>query len=309
MRRSILCDIGATNIRLAICENNSLSCIANYKTSSYEDIHELFDEYIFTYSLHGQFESILLAAAGLIGADQVTLTLSQKVINKKKLYDSYNLNDVQFLNDVEAVALGIDSIPTNTIRKIRSSKKKRPIHKVICSIGSGLGVAYNLDNRTVVATEAGHIKLPYIPELHNKDTTKYFQSYGDILSGRGLVNLYNFYNSENIKNKIYSAKELTDSFDTIIHSEIEEMYSIFKNTLAEFCKTICLSSINVGEVLFAGGVIRSNYDVFIDERFLNMFSQDDLFPDYFNSLGFSVLTDDLSAFYGLMKLQNGKLKQ
>ncbi|HSU72633.1 MAG TPA: ROK family protein [Candidatus Binatia bacterium] len=191
MARVLVGDVGATNVRLAAFENRVLVAKHVAPARSFEVMLKSF------LKQHGPFRAAVFGAAGPVVHGKVRLTNARLTLDETALGRLLKCK-VRLLNDVEAAAYGLARLtPRDVVPLARASESA---NSVLIIPGTGLGEAIIHDGH-VFASEGGH--ADFAPRtavewdlkrfLHD---TKEDTSVEAILSGRGLLALYDFLKHE-----------------------------------------------------------------------------------------------------------------
>lgn len=142
-------------------------------------------------------------AGPVVNGDCVTTNLPW-VLSKKGIANQSGAACVQLLNDLEATAWGVLTMPEHDFEELNTSAKKSGGNLAILAAGTGLGealVIWDDEKHNVVATEGGHTDfaprnelevglLKYLLKIYPEHV-----SYERVLSGQGLVNIYQYLKS------------------------------------------------------------------------------------------------------------------
>jgi len=134
--------------------------------------------------------------------DSVTIRVTNLPweIDSSSLARETRIPRVRLMNDFEAVGYGIDQLDASETVVLQAGRPERQGPRAVLGAGTGLGQAilvWQQDHYTVISTEGGHVdfgptdaeQIELVEWLIRKRGRA---SYEDILSGRGLVRLYEF---------------------------------------------------------------------------------------------------------------------
>jgi glucokinase len=196
-------DIGATKTNLALFEEGAggeLSKIEGRKFPS-NDYAGL--EAVITEFLDGRNLPVEAAAFGVAGPviDGVSrITQLPWVISRTSIQDTLRIDDVWLINDLEATAYGVPALKEEQLVTLNEGHRESGGNLAVIAAGTGLGEAalvWDGAHYHVMASEGGHVDFAprnelEIDLLRYLLTKKHRISYERILSGPGLVNVYNF---------------------------------------------------------------------------------------------------------------------
>ena len=173
---------------------------------------------------------------------------------------------------------------------------KAPV--LVIGAGTGLGkttLIYNENHKSYVPlpSEAGHSDFP-AQNKQESELTDFIKknkkikssiSYEEVLSGRGIVNIYQFlkhikkfketkYTKEIDKSK--NQPELISKYRKA-DKTCKATFEMFKAIYARFAQNFALDSLAFGGVYIAGGIAPKNRDIF-DKDFVKAFEQNYKLP-------------------------------
>ena len=196
-------DIGGTNTRLAIVERNDSGRLrivveSTFRSTRYDSLNLIVREF-----LGGQDakpEAACFGVAGPVHANRCkTMNLSWIVDGAELAADS-QIPHVAVINDLEANGYGISCLDSRDFDVLNPGDPNASGHGAVVSPGTGLGEAgmfWTGQRYIPIPTEGGHTdfgpRTPLEYELGQYLSTKYEHlSYERIVSGMGLINIYQF---------------------------------------------------------------------------------------------------------------------
>jgi glucokinase len=205
-------DIGGTSTRLALVEANGgkLNVVvqAKYKSREHQGLDEIVSAFVATQQTAGQTKKIEHAAFGIAGpvrGERVRTPNLPWVVDTAKLAAELQVADVHLLNDLEANASGIPVLAPSDFVTLNVGQSDRNGNSAIISAGTGLGEAgIDFDGKHLhpFACEGGHsdfaprddveCELQTFLREKFRDVSHGHVSYERVLSGPGLVNIYEF---------------------------------------------------------------------------------------------------------------------
>jgi glucokinase len=195
-------DIGGTNSRLAIfdLQMNKLHEQV-YKNAGRSDLEGIIDEF-----LTGRSEPIdraCFAVAGPVSMGRVTLTNLSWQLDEQAMSERLKIARVALVNDLVGHAEGIEVLTPERVVTLHAGEPMADGNRAIIAAGTGLGEAGLVFQRRTggyrsFASEGGH--CDYAPRDELEDKLLAFLrnriggpvSFENVLSGRGLRNLYDF---------------------------------------------------------------------------------------------------------------------
>ena len=244
-------DVGGTNTFLGVIQGSDLLKVKEFKTKNvviYEELSNFLDEY--------DVKGVSLAVAGPVINGRVSLSNVDKIISSKKLSDLVK-QDVLLLNDFEALGFFV---------KDKTSKG------LVIGAGTGLGKVVVSDK--VMGTEGGGVDFPFFSGEENiKDffskKLKRHPSYEDLVSGRGLSMLKQYYVKKNrVLSNNFSPSDIFSNNKDVVNKKVIKDFSKF---YGRFVKNSSLELLP-DKVFIAGGIARKNPEIIKSEEFLNELS-------------------------------------
>jgi glucokinase len=266
---NLVADIGGTNIRLAITEDNKLSAILTYQCAEFPSLIDVIRQYIKEQNLEGESINACLAIACPTDDDLISMTNLPWKFSQKALKEDLKLNSLTLINDYTAIAMAIPLLTDEQKVKIGGGEAspKKPI--AVCGPGTGLGVA-NLvninDQWHCVGGEGGHTDFAPVDDveiqiLQQLKTVKKRVSYEQLLSGYGLEQIYRALVAINSDGVSFSDVEKLSAKE-ISSNAISGDCEICQQALAQFCKVLgsfagnlTLTTGSLGGSYIAGGIV------------------------------------------------------
>jgi len=192
-------DIGGTNARFALVHDREapLQVFTSVETADFHSIEDAIASALNGSEIHPR--SALIDIAGPIGGDSIRLTNADWVIRPNDLIARIGMESVVFLNDFEALALALTALKDDDLVSTGGGAPAASGAKVVLGPGTGLGVGALVETAGLwipVPGEGGHVALGPAEEDEfalwpNLEPEMGRISAETLLSGRGLVNLYN----------------------------------------------------------------------------------------------------------------------
>jgi glucokinase len=205
-------DIGGTSTRLALLEAKSgkLSVVvqAKYKSREHRGLDEIVQTFVASQAVAGHTEKIEHAAFGIAGPIRGGVVRTPNlpwIVDAAQLAAQLKVADVHLLNDLEANANGIPMLEPADLVTLNVGKPDPEGNAAIISAGTGLGeagIVFDGKQLHPFACEGGHGDFAPRDELESelllylrekcRDASNGHVSYERVLSGPGLVNIYEF---------------------------------------------------------------------------------------------------------------------
>lgn len=196
-------DAGGTNTRLALFESHAadLQLLTEqiYPSKKYKGLEEIVTEFLQKNSAKPNQAGI--GVAGPIRDGRCVATNLPWIVDAAKLAAAAGLPQVVLLNDLEANAYGIATLPPADLAVIQQGIAYPKGNAAVISAGTGLGEAGMYWDGTTLrpfAAEGGHSSFAPEGELQGELFQYLARKFGHVscervLSGPGLVNVYEFF--------------------------------------------------------------------------------------------------------------------
>ncbi|MGA7180023.1 MAG: glucokinase [Thiobacillaceae bacterium] len=159
--------------------------------------------------------------AGAVVAGECYLPNLGWHLSEKELARELGLNSVRVINDLEANALGIGTLAPEQFFTLNTGRPPAGGNQALIAAGTGLGMAMLINNRTghrISASEGGHID--FAPRNEEEVALWRFLAarYGRVsvervVSGPGLVNIYEFLRHDGMNEPDWLAQRLDENPD------------------------------------------------------------------------------------------------
>ena len=167
----IIADIGGTNIRLAIVDEQAdgyYRNISTYKCADYAGLAEVLKLYISEQQLENCRLSACLAIACPVDDDLISMTNLPWQFSQSALKETLKLESLTLINDYTAIAMAIPLLSDTQKVKIGDGEAVAGKPISVCGPGTGLGVANLIpvgDKWHCVSGEGGHVDYAPVGEL------------------------------------------------------------------------------------------------------------------------------------------------
>jgi len=293
-------DIGGTHTNLCVAgiENNNIDFLFkfNFKTEELDNIinpiNKILNHIKEKYNI--EIKKACIGVPGVVSEDNNYAELTNISWNllKEDIIKKTNLEKILLLNDFQCIGFGLNVLNDKDIIEIKSGKIVNNKTKAIVGAGSGLGKTILFFNKKLriyipLDSEGGHADFPVydsfeldlINWLKGKYNIKEKVTYEDLLSGKGLENIYN-YISEKMdfkKNEYYYEIKNSKEKASIISKYKEtddackKTFELFLKFYARCLKNFALETLCTSGLYIAGGISIKNKDIFKKEIFKKEF--------------------------------------
>lgn len=206
-------DIGGTNSRLIIAEVDGPRCRTLIERRLPSRDHASFAAVLESFLSATRGDRSLavsracFAVAGPIrdddGTQHVRLTNLPWAMDSAALASEFDFERVRFINDFQAVGYGIEALAPQDLMTLQAGNPRAHGPRVVLGAGTGLGqtvCVWRGDHYEALPTEGGHVDFAPTDELQD-ELLHYLRKQHEriscerILSGSGLVHLYEFLHS------------------------------------------------------------------------------------------------------------------
>ena len=259
-----------------------------------------------------------IGAAGVVSPNHnyVKLTNANWEINTKDLIEKTTLNHIFILNDFEAIGYGVNLIDINNseeVKIIRSAKYEK-VGKTRAIIGAGTGLGKSIliyDNQSniykPIPCEGGHADFP-IQDNFELDLINFIKDFRNItqpitneelLSGRGLENIYMFLKQSNKFEDSQYSEEIENSLDRAEaiskYKEVDDLcaetFKLFTMFYGRCAKNFVLDSLATGGLYIAGGIAQKNKEIFSTDLFTSEFDNVYRYSKYLKETPIYIILD------------------
>jgi glucokinase len=269
----LVCDVGGTNVRMALQKEPDapLGDVVHLKTWDYPGLVEAIAAGITEISAHPR--SVIACGAGPVVDRTLKLTNAPWVMEGPDIARRLDLGQGLLLNDFEAQALSLPTIPEHWARRIGPLGFGARGPQLILGPGTGLGVGALIQaggRYTPLSSEACHIDFgpvtledwtiwPHLERAHGRITSE------SVISGPGLLRVH--------RARAVARGEPAPSLDgpmlvaaALANRTGEEAQSLglFWRIVARFAGDMAATFVAFGGVTLAGGVL-PRLTEFLDE--------------------------------------------
>lgn len=277
-------DVGGTHARVALVRaagQRDIEVLAyrKFTCAEFGKLSELLRVFI-EQDVKTPVSRCVIASAGQVIDDVIVNDNLAWRVSLKGLRDALDLDDVALLNDFEALGYAIDNIEESDTLLLCGPSERCDGPVVVVGPGTGLGAAVRLSGPQgvhVLATEAGQMDLaPGTARerevLARLAPTDGYVAYEKVLSGPGLLNLYNALCSlRGQAPRLKSPEQVTAAAEAGSDADAIEALGMFCALLGSFVGNLTLAYMASGGVYLAGGVLPQIRKALRKSRFVDRF--------------------------------------
>ena len=275
-------DIGATNARFALVAPGSsdIENIQSLKCEDFDNIQSAISFYISSF-LELDIVSACFATAGTVHLDVFKLANNHWTINKSDVAKTLNGVTIKWINDFTAQAFATTTLTDGEVITLNKGIVKPEKLRLVIGPGTGLGVCGLIMSPSgwlPIAGEGGHSDFAPNTSIEYEILTLLAKKFGHvaverILSGPGIMNLYEALCQINGKDRIYTtpseitAAAVNAGADPIADETIQMFCKIFGSVAGSMALTVGA----LGGVYITSDLVRNFLDLFIESDFQKSF--------------------------------------
>lgn len=313
-------DIGGTKANLAFFADQEGSyqqlCLQIFSSKSYQSLEEIIIEFITIWKRKYQeeIEAACFAVAGPVINGRCKTTNLPWLIETSNLKKVLKLQHVYVINDLEANAYSLEILPEDSCLTLLSGDSQFTGNRAVLSPGTGLGEAglyFNGTNYYPFACEGGHTEFGPRGEEQMKlcmFLQKKFShsSYERVLSGPGIVNIYEFLKQEGFEDPLDLQKfEEKEHPKMISQGAVEQKYDICIKTMELFVAILAAEAGNLalkfmatGGIFLGGGIPPKILPLLKKEQFSENFYDKGRFRSLLEGIRVEVILNDKASLFG-----------
>ena len=322
-------DVGGTNTRLAVfgVAGNRLKLVSEKRFPSRD--HKALDEIVATFlSTHQPpIKQACFGVAGPVKDGRCVATNLPWVVDARDLAKILGLETVYLLNDLEANAYGVAVLGSSDFLTLNEGETGIKGNAAIIAAGTGLGEAgyyWDGNQHYPFASEGGHTDFAPRNELEMellRFLLARFErvSYERVLSGPGLLNIYEFLRHaghgdepgwlvDEMRRQDPSAVISKAGLDG--RSELCELaLHLFVSLFGAEAGNLALKTMAIGGLFVGGGIAPKIIAKLKDGTFMQAFTDKGRMRAYLQAIPVRVILNDKTALLGTahyVRLQNNK---
>lgn len=307
MKLALVGDIGGTNARFALWENDQLRAVRVLATADFACPEDAIKLYLQGLDLPlGAIGAVCLSVAGPVSGDEFRFTNNHWRLSRSAFCQTLQVDNLLLINDFSAMALGMTRLQPGDVRQVCAGQAEPLRPAVVIGPGTGLGVGTLLSlgeaQWMALPGEGGHVDLPM---SNPREVLLWQHIYNEIghvsaesvLSGSGLPRLYRAICAVDGHAPVLdSDRAITAAAlagDPIALQVLEQ----FSCWLGRVAGNNVLTLGARGGVYIVGGVVPRFADLFMASGFARSFADKGCMSDYLNGIPVWLVT---APYPGLM---------
>lgn len=289
-----------------------------YESKLYQDFLPLVKEFV--KEAAGQVDMILssacLGVAGPVTENFARLTNLPWILDGAQLSKELGISHVRLINDFQAVGYGLEALRAKDITVLQEGVEELHGSRVILGAGTGLGegvMYWNQDHYDILPSEGGH--TDFAPtDLTQLELYRFLKaklarvSYEDVISGKGLVNIFEYFRSlegSHLSRELDTALKEGDPASVISQFALYNNHPLALRALELFFKVygalagnLALTCLATGGVYIAGGIAAKNIAKMKDGGFMAAFADKGKMASIMNKMPVKVITNENIGLMG-----------
>ena len=291
----LLADVGGTNARFVILttlrKGINQKRVLTLKSKDFSDFFSLLLKALSFFKVEPRDTVACIAVAGPVFKRRAKLTNLGWEIDERKIKAKFPYKKLILVNDLFAGSASLAKLKKKDLKLVKKGRINKGICMAIfCGTGLGVGVLVKEKPLTLISTEAGHIffqaldsfDLKFLDFLKEKQRE---QSYEEVLSGRGLENLYEFFHGERLSAPMITA--LAKKQDKRAGQAVKAYFKY----LGKFCSQLALCYLPLGGIYLSGGVINALIDFLFEKEHKSVFME-----NFISSFRLNFLLEELPIY-------------
>ncbi|MBB1126982.1 glucokinase [Thiospirillum jenense] len=315
----LVADIGGTKTVLALadCTGNQvhLSAECRYNSAEFATFDALLADYRAAHP--SAICAAAFAVAGPVSNDQCETTNLPWRLCACELAAQFHLEKVRLLNDLEAVAWGIPALTPDQLLVLQTGNSHQRGNAVVVAAGTGLGQAglfWDGQRHHPFATEGGHADFAAVDAqdvalLHYLTAQHGRVSWERVVSGMGIVNLYNYLAATNpqpahpLLSKTQRdggdlAATIAQLATTAACARCQLVMNWFAHLYGREAGNCALKHLAYGGVYLAGGIAAKNVALLQSGGFMNGFLHKGRMRELLATMPVTLVLDERVPLFG-----------
>lgn len=300
----LLADIGGTHMRLA--QGGGISAellnVKKYACNAFDSVEAVLSEYLNSHPMQGSVTACFAVAAPVSleeAVDEIVMTNRQWQFSAKQLSQQFGWQSLAMINDFEAIALAVPCLQDAQLVQLGGGSRNPRGSIAVLGPGTGLGVKHLVATERgykVLAGEGGHVDFAPVDE-RDLIIWRYIRerkgrvSLEDVLSGRGLVHIYQALAAEKgVEAELRNAVSIVAAAQNESCELCAESLQQFCRILGSFAGNLALTLNTTGGVYICGGVLSELVSLLQQSDFRARFEDKSRFRDYVKDIPVFLIT-------------------
>ena len=309
---ALVADIGGTHARFALVEGGEILHATVLRCADYEGPVAAAKAFLTTHCPDRRPGRAAFAVASAMTGDRVELTNSPWRFSIQATRDALELERLEVVNDFTAVALSVRHLTPEHLLSVGGGTAEPGCPMAVLGPGTGLGVSALVPGAgggwSALAAEGGHVTMAAATD-REAEILGWLRRRFDhvsaerVLSGQGLVNLYQALSALSNRQAVFSTPDVItqrglDGSCPVSREAVETFFAM----LGTVAGNLALSIGARGGVFIAGGILPRMAEAFRHSGFRARFEDHGRFQPYLAAIPTWLIIHPLPAFIGLAAL-------
>ena len=311
-------DIGGTKTHLSLCTPDAdgprTLATVTYPSQKVAGLKEMISDMLKRHEVQIEAACFGIACPVVDGAcSPPNLSWS---VSEESLRSQFGWRKVQFLNDLATTAIAVPRLVPAALTTLSPGQPQTGGNMALVAPGTGLGQALLLSDHEgyrPISSEGGH--SDFAPNDYEElELWKFLhQRFGHVsvervLSGKGLVNIYDWLRSIDDRKPSPAVQQAMDNEDpaaVITHHALNGDDAICQKSLQRFCRifgavagNLALTGLATGGVYLGGGIPPKILPALNKSPFMEGFIAKGRFTDFMKAIPVHVICEDRAALIG-----------
>jgi glucokinase len=304
----LIADVGGTNARFALCIDGRAEHEMELLCADFPTFTDAIKQYLKTTPVSTSPVEAAFAIAAALHGDEISLTNSHWKFSMRNVCESINLRRLIVVNDFTALAMSIRHLKDDELMKVGGLQPEANKPLAVLGPGTGLGVSGLIpagDSWIPLEGEGGHTSWSPADARESAVLNQLWKEFDHVstervLSGMGLVNLYNALCAiDGKKQQPFAPADITVHALNASDSVCVEALNMFCSILGSAAGNLVLTLGAKGGVYIAGGIVPRLGDFFLRSPFRSRFESKGRYKSYLSAIPAYVMTAKRPAFTGL----------
>lgn len=298
-------DVGGTNTRVAMARGGTVlpETIRRYSNRDFANLAPVLRQYRSDEPGPDPLGACV-AVAGPVSDGKAELTNLDWSIDATRLIEATGARHAAILNDLQAQGHALGHIADDKCQSIIDVPARPGAARLVIGVGTGFNAApvhETAHGRFVPPSESGHANLPIRTDAEMGlcsfvSTAHGFPAVEDVLSGRGLEQVYRWLSSEAGTHDELLAAEIMGQIDS--NPRAQAAVRQFVRILGTVAGNLALIHLPFGGVYLVGGVARAMAPHLTAMGFDQAFRDKGRFAGFMGNFPVSLVNDDFAALAG-----------
>lgn len=309
MAHLLAADIGGTKTLLQLnTASGAMVSRQRFNSRDYDDFGQVLSAFLASLDGAYQIDIACLAVAGPVKGDSASVTNLPWQIHSAEIESLHGISKVILCNDFEAVGYGIEDLAEKDVLILQPGLAESGPRAVI-GAGTGLGQSYLIEQAggwKVYATEGGHTDFAPVDRTQVRLLEHLLERFGHVsyerlVSGEGLVTIYNFLRDYRQleedpdcrmamvnEDAAQAISDYARRGEPLAREALEMFFAIYGAQAGNLALTLMPR----GGLYIAGGIAAKNLELMEQSSFMQAFLEKGRMQDLLSEIPVSIILQD-----------------